>query len=49
MCPTISPLLVAGAATRLLDGPLLAPPTGLDLAHVLEEDGTLFLKMLLRN
>lgn len=42
LCLTLSPKLVGGKAPRLLDGPLEA--SRLDLRHVLEEDGFLFLR-----
>lgn len=48
LCHTVSPLLTAGPAGRLLDGPVLARPTGLTLAGALEEDGTLFLRYAVR-
>lgn len=41
-CLTVSPMLVAGDATRAVAGPDLAPPMPLALAHVLEEDGYLY-------
>ncbi len=44
LCLTISPIVLAGPATRILDGPPLEPPGDLVLAHVLEEDGALFLR-----
>jgi hypothetical protein len=40
----VSPLLVAGDARRILDGPGLVPPQRLELCHVLEADGYLFLR-----
>jgi riboflavin biosynthesis pyrimidine reductase len=43
---TISPLLVGASALRILDGPLLAPPTRLRLALVLEDENFLFLRYL---
>jgi riboflavin biosynthesis pyrimidine reductase len=43
---TISPLLVGGSALRVLDGPLLDPPTRLRLTLVLEDDSFLFLRYL---
>lgn len=42
LCLTVAPSLVAGAARRILAGPVLDPPLPLRLAGVLEEDGTLF-------
>lgn len=41
---TVSPLLLAGPALRITQGPLVEPPTGLELTLVLEEDGFLFLR-----
>lgn len=41
---TISPLLVGTSALRILDGPLLDPPTRLHLALVLEDESFLFLR-----
>lgn len=41
---TMSPLLLAGPALRITQGPLVEPPARLELAHVLEEDGFLFLR-----
>jgi riboflavin biosynthesis pyrimidine reductase len=42
LCLTVAPSLVAGAAGRILAGPVLDPPLPLQLAGVLEEEGTLF-------
>ena len=42
LCLTVSPLLLAGDAPRILTGPLLDPPVRLRLASLLEEDGYLF-------
>ncbi|MDQ3896949.1 MAG: pyrimidine reductase family protein [Actinomycetota bacterium] len=44
VCLSVSPLLAAGDAPRVLAGPALAPPETLDLVHVLESDGYLFLR-----
>lgn len=44
LCLTVAPLLVAGPSKRVLDGPVLGPPAGLELAGILEEDGYLFLR-----
>jgi riboflavin biosynthesis pyrimidine reductase len=44
VCLTVAPLLAAGEAWRTLDGAALAPPSVLELAHVLEADGHLFLR-----
>lgn len=41
---TVSPLLLAGDAIRVLDGGLLDPPARLQLVHVLADDGFLFLR-----
>lgn len=43
---TVSPLLLAGAARRILSGPLLHVPARLDLAQALEDDGFLFLRYM---
>jgi hypothetical protein len=39
----VAPLLAAGEARRSLNGAALAPPSALELGHVLEADGYLFL------
>jgi riboflavin biosynthesis pyrimidine reductase len=44
LCLTVAPLLTAGAAPRILDGAVLAPPSKLELRHVLEDEGYLFLR-----
>jgi len=44
LCLTISPVLVAGDAGRVLAGRVLNPPARLVLAHVLEADGYMFLR-----
>ncbi|HEX2193281.1 MAG TPA: pyrimidine reductase family protein [Acidimicrobiales bacterium] len=44
VCLTLSPLLTAGDAHRILYGAPLAPPVSLSLVHVLEADGYLFLR-----
>lgn len=44
LCLTLSPLLVAGDATRIVNGPLHEEPTQLHLAHVIEQDDFLFLR-----
>ena len=46
LCLTVSPLLAGGDAKRILDGGLLRPPPRLELRHVLESDGYLFLRYL---
>lgn len=43
---TLSPLLLAGPAPRILAGPLLDVAARLRLAQVIEEDGMLFLRYL---
>ena len=43
VCLTVAPLLAAGEARRILDGAALAPPSALELGHVLQADGYLFL------
>lgn len=55
LCLTLSPVLAGGDAVggtiagRVLAGvPLPDPPRPMRLAHVLEDDGTLFLRYLLR-
>lgn len=42
LCLTVAPLLASGEAPRVLFGPPLQPSAPLRLAHLLEEDGTLF-------
>lgn len=42
LCLSISPMLVGGDACRLVTGALTPEPWRLKLAHVLEEDGSLF-------
>ncbi|MDP9866682.1 MULTISPECIES: pyrimidine reductase family protein [Streptosporangium] len=44
LCLTLSPMLIGGDASRVLDGP--ASLTRLHLAHVLEEDGFLFTRYI---
>ncbi len=44
---TVSPLLLAGPAVRILSGPLLHVPARLGLAQVLEDDGFLFLRYMI--
>jgi riboflavin-specific deaminase-like protein len=49
LCLTITPALVGmGGGKRIIGGAPLPAMVGLDLAHVLEEDGNLFLRYLLR-
>lgn len=44
LCLTLAPKLIAGNAARILNGPELDQPVTLDLGHVLESDGYLFLR-----
>ncbi|MDQ2847149.1 MAG: pyrimidine reductase family protein [Actinomycetota bacterium] len=44
LCLTLAPQLIAGYAGRILDGPQLERPAALELGHVLESDGYLFLR-----
>ncbi|WP_242886207.1 pyrimidine reductase family protein [Actinomadura litoris] len=44
LCLTLSPLLLAGAATRILNGPPLPVPEELSLAHALQDEDFLFLR-----
>ena len=44
LCLTVAPLLTAGDAKRIVDGPPLGPPPGMTLASACEEDGFLFLR-----
>src|SRR5438477_1574062 len=44
LCLTVSPMLTAGDADRVLDGPPLPSPARLRLAHVLEAGDYLFLR-----
>ena len=48
ICLTVAPLLAAGEARRILDGAALGPPSVLELGHVLEAGGYLFLRYLRR-
>lgn len=45
LCLTISPQLVAGAGARVLAGPELPRPLGLEVVHLLEEDGLVFYRL----
>jgi riboflavin biosynthesis pyrimidine reductase len=47
LCLTVSPLITAGDRLRLAHGPTLQPARALQLRHVLESDGSLFLRYLL--
>jgi riboflavin biosynthesis pyrimidine reductase len=44
LCLTLSPLLVAGEAKRILAGPAVAPGPGWRLRSLCEQDGFLFLR-----
>ncbi|GAC1600562.1 MAG: pyrimidine reductase family protein [Acidimicrobiales bacterium] len=44
LCVTVAPMLVGGDASRILHGDDLDPPMQLELGHVLEADGYLFLR-----
>jgi riboflavin biosynthesis pyrimidine reductase len=45
ICLTMAPMLAAGDGSRILaDGPPLQPPATLELRHVLESDGYLFIR-----
>ena len=44
LCLTVAPLLTGPGSGRIVTGLELPVPAGLDLAHVLEEDGYLFLR-----
>lgn len=44
LCMTLSPVLAAGDAGRILGGPALDPPVRLRLAHALQDDGFLLLR-----
>lgn len=48
LCLSLSPLLTAGRAARITDGPELAAPRRLSLASLLEDDGFLFARYFLR-
>ena len=49
LCLTLAPCLVGmGGGKRIIGGAPLPTMVGLELAHVLEEDGNLFLRYLLR-
>lgn len=48
LCLTVSPLLTAGDAPRILNGGALPAATGLRLAHLLEDDDFLFLRYIRR-
>jgi riboflavin biosynthesis pyrimidine reductase len=44
LCLTLSPVLTGGDRKRIVDGAALVPSDHLQLRHVLEDDGTLFLR-----
>ena len=44
VCLTLSPVLTSGDAPRILNGEPLEPACNLRLAHVLEDEGSLFLR-----
>ena len=44
LCLTLAPYLVSGNAKRIVAGPALVPPSGLNLRTACEEDGYLFLR-----
>jgi riboflavin biosynthesis pyrimidine reductase len=44
VCLTLAPYLVSGNAKRIVAGPALVPPPGLNLRTACEEDGYLFLR-----
>ena len=44
LCLTLSPTLVGGDASRILDGAVLGSILNADLVHVLESEGFLFLR-----
>jgi riboflavin biosynthesis pyrimidine reductase len=46
LCLTIAPTLLAGDHRRIAEGPDLDPPTRLRLAHLLEEEESLFARYL---
>ena len=46
LCLTTSPQLVAGTGPRVVEAPALDVPRELELAHLLEEDGSLFARYL---
>jgi riboflavin biosynthesis pyrimidine reductase len=46
LCLTVAPMITAGDRLRLANGPTLEPPRALQLRHVLESGGSLFLRYL---
>ncbi len=49
LCLTLSPRLVAGDGPRVLAGSELLPPLDLDLIHLLEDHGFLFLRLAVQS
>lgn len=45
LCLSVAPVLAGGAGDRLLAGLPIVPPVPLRLDHVLEDEGTLFLRL----
>lgn len=45
LCLTLSPRVVAGAGSRIVAGPELDPPMGVEATSILEEDGFLFFRL----
>ena len=45
LCLSVAPLLAGGAGDRLLAGVPIVPPVPLRIEHVLEDEGTLFLRL----
>jgi len=45
LCLSVAPVLAGGAGDRLLAGMPIVPPAQLRIEHVLEEEGTLFLRL----
>jgi riboflavin biosynthesis pyrimidine reductase len=45
LCLTLSPRLVAGSGPRVVAGPELDPPLGVEVTSLLEEDGFLFFRL----
>lgn len=48
LCLTISPVLAGGGIARIVAGPTLPATVDLELAHLLEFDGSLFARYLVR-
>jgi riboflavin biosynthesis pyrimidine reductase len=49
LCLTLSPRIVAGDGPRVLAGAELASPLDLDIVHLLEEEGFLFCRLVVRS